>query len=115
MGDLRKLSALQEEFRARLVTSGRGDSWDEVMQQLGLSLPEEELINVAIIHMEMVGSEIPSLDDLIWAGEFLDHLDTLNWKITPKNRSDRRKGREHNRVILDAPSFMAEGGRDHDV
>ncbi len=94
MGILMRLSDQQEALKARVmeIRETEDPSFDEALLNLFMDQPIEELVNVAIIHAEMEGKENGTEDsDLEWASEFLDHLDTIGWKITPKNRRQRRQ------------------------
>lgn len=94
MGLIRRLSDEQERLKVELMSARNkeGDpTYREALISLATAFPIDEVVNIAIIHADMLQHEEASIDDLVWAGEFLDHLDTIGWKVTPKNRRQRRE------------------------
>ena len=86
---LRDLSERQEELKGLLSYARREEpdlSYRERIEQLALTHNEDDLVTIATIRMEMEVRANPWLEDLIWASEFLDHLDTLGMRIAPKKK-----------------------------
>lgn len=84
-GLLTELSERQEE--ARSILQNLMDDPDKTFQGgLIASFPDEEaLVAVAVIMVELSREDrMPSEVDLVWAMEFLDHLDTLGKRIANK-------------------------------
>jgi hypothetical protein len=77
-GILRDLKAQEDKSFADGIAMGQG-------------IPEDSIVAVSCILYEMEDQteddeepRLPRMNDLIWAIEFLDHLDTLGLKIVPK-------------------------------
>jgi hypothetical protein len=93
LGTLSKLSLKQEELKGRIIqllNEPDPEYADAILRSLVEKLPIEEVVNCAIIHAEMDGRRTDD-HDLAWASHFLDLLDTIGWKITPKTRAQRRR------------------------
>lgn len=92
MGLLSRLSEEQERLKSEILSAQNRDddpTYREALIAIAIAFPIDEIVNIAIVHAEMTHREEASIDDLVWAGEFLDHLDTVNWTVRPKNKRER--------------------------
>jgi hypothetical protein len=86
-GLLRELSDRQLDVQEMLSNSR--DTEDKTIEDGlagSLGYPDELVIAVVLVRLEMMDREEPELMDMIWAGEFLDHLDTQGFSIRHKPR-----------------------------
>jgi len=83
---LQQLSNRQEEYRGLLIDLQQRD--DKTFQEGVLTNADDITVNVATVFDAMFGEEEDPISEqkLLYAMEFLDHLDTLNLKVVPKWR-----------------------------
>jgi len=94
MGLLRQLSDRQSDIRELLMgVRVEPDKTKEMGLAGNLGYSDDLIVAVVMTRLEM--SDDPDrpvmIKDLIWAGEFLDHLDTQNYVITAKPESPARR------------------------
>lgn len=81
---LSQLSARQEEYKGLLIDIRKREdkSFDEGL----LTNADNNVVNVATCLDALLGEETDPINEqkLLWAMEFMDHLDTMNLKIVPK-------------------------------
>ena len=71
---IRSLKELTDPTFTQAVTASEGMS-------------EDQLVAIATVWFELTRSPLdkPVEGDILWAQEFLDHLDTLGWQLKRKN------------------------------
>jgi len=87
VGLLSQLALRQEDYRGILqqVRDRPDKSWvDGIVAAEGMD--EEQLIACATVLFELSHDpeRNPAENDILWSAEFLDHLDTLGWKLSRK-------------------------------
>lgn len=81
---LQKLAARQEEYKALLIDLKKQE--DKSFVEGYLSNADNIAVNLATCFDALLGEESDPISEqkILWAMEFMDHLDTMNLKIVPK-------------------------------
>lgn len=88
MGLLSQLALRQEEYRGLLRDILEDDpdaSFIDASNKSSVKeLDEDRIIAAATVKFEMEDFSEVSKDELLWAAELIDHLDTIGWKLERK-------------------------------
>lgn len=92
LGLLSELALRQEEYRSLLQDLKKAEpdrTYLRAQEAASVTeLDEDKLIALASVRYEMQGYAAMEAEDLIWAGELLDHLDTLGWRVERKSDAE---------------------------